>query len=147
LHAQFEAIHPFYDGNGRTGRILIILYLLLTEKLEYPVLFLSEYINRNKAEYYRALQIAHETADYKEIILYMLQALVLQSQSTAKKIVAIKDLMLQTEQTIKANANLDYHHIVQTLFSNPYMTIADFGVALEISDRTAIRQVQTLSSL
>jgi Fic family protein len=55
LHYQFESIHPFYDGNGRTGRMLLILYLLLTEKLDYPVLFISEFINQNRSQYYQLL--------------------------------------------------------------------------------------------
>ena len=147
IHAQFEAIHPFYDGNGRTGRILMILYLLLTNKLEYPVLFLSEYINTNKADYYQALQVAHETTNYTQIILYTLQALILQSQTTANKIIAITEIMQKTEDKIRINSTLDYHHIVQVLFSNPYITVSEFGNLLNISQRTSIRQIQILSSL
>jgi len=67
------------DGNGRTGRILILLYLLMTKKLEYPVLFLSDYINKNKNKYYQIFQKTHRTNDLKEMILFILEAIETQS--------------------------------------------------------------------
>ena len=73
IHYQFESIHPFYDGNGRTGRILNVLYLIVSGKLEYPILFLSEYINASRQEYYRYLNHGHETTDYTDIITYLLK--------------------------------------------------------------------------
>ncbi len=73
IHYQFESIHPFYDGNGRTGRILNILYLVLTKKLSYPILFLSEYINSTRKKYYEYLNKCHETTDYTDIIIYLLE--------------------------------------------------------------------------
>ena len=73
LHYQFECIHPFMDGNGRTGRILIILYLIFTKKLKYPILFLSQYINKNKSEYYKIFQKAHETNDITNMIIFILK--------------------------------------------------------------------------
>jgi Fic family protein len=82
LHYQFESIHPFYDGNGRTGRILNILYLILSKKLDFPILFLSEYINKNKSKYYDLLNKTHENSDYSDIIIYFLDAIIEQSDKT-----------------------------------------------------------------
>ena len=73
IHYQFESIHPFYDGNGRTGRILNVLYLIMSGKLDYPVLFLSEYINKHRKEYYRLFTKTRDTGDYSDFIIYMLE--------------------------------------------------------------------------
>ncbi len=72
IHYQFESIHPFSDGNGRSWRILMMLYLMLTKKLEFPVLFLSEYINRTRSAYYDLLNQTNRTDDYTHFILYIL---------------------------------------------------------------------------
>ncbi len=73
IHHQFESIHPFYDGNGRTGRIINILYLVKLGLLDSPILYLSRYINQNKNEYYRLLQEVRETQRWESWILYMLE--------------------------------------------------------------------------
>lgn len=73
IHYQFESIHPFYDGNGRTGRILNVLYLVLSKKLDYPILFLSEYINKNRQAYYSLLNKISSTGDYSPFIIYLLR--------------------------------------------------------------------------
>lgn len=74
LHHQFESIHPFYDGNGRTGRILNVLYLVHQGLLDIPVLYLSRHIVRTKAQYYRLLQQVREQGSWEEWVLYMLHA-------------------------------------------------------------------------
>ena len=74
IHHQFESIHPFYDGNGRTGRIINILYLVKENLLKLPILYLSRYINQNKSTYYRLLQETRETNNWEPWILYMLDA-------------------------------------------------------------------------
>ena len=76
LHYQFESIHPFYDGNGRAGRILNILYLIINDLLDIPILYLSSYINENKADYYRLLNTVNNTDEWSEYIIYMLKAVV-----------------------------------------------------------------------
>ena len=73
LHYQFESIHPFYDGNGRTGRILNVLYLIMSGKLDYPVLFLSEYINKHRKGYYGLFTKTRDSGDYTDFIIYMLE--------------------------------------------------------------------------
>ena len=72
LHFQFESIHPFYDGNGRTGRILNILYLVLKGLLDIPVLYLSRFITQHKADYYRHLQAVRDTGEWEPWLLYLL---------------------------------------------------------------------------
>ena len=74
LHYQFESIHPFYDGNGRTGRILNILYLILNELIDVPILYLSSYIIKNKPEYYRLLNQTNKTGKWEDWIMFMLKA-------------------------------------------------------------------------
>jgi len=130
LHYQFEAIHPFYDGNGRTGRMLLILYLLLTRKLDYPVLFISEFINQTRSQYYHLLNETSKTEDYTAIISYFLEAIVQQAQQTETKIVTIKTLMETTETTMQQHLKIDYHKITTILFSHPYISITDMGEKL-----------------
>jgi Fic family protein len=98
LHYQFEAIHPFLDGNGRTGRILVVLYLVLIKCLDYPMLFLSESINRNKSDYYKMLNDLDETENgdivkkWKDWILWMLKTIEIQSIKTTNTVYTIKTL-------------------------------------------------------
>ena len=75
IHYQFEGIHPFYDGNGRTGRILNVLYLVLNHLLDSPILYLSNYINRNKSDYYRLLSEFREKDNYEDWIIYILKGI------------------------------------------------------------------------
>ncbi len=96
LHYQFESIHPFYDGNGRTGRILNILYLIINELLDIPILYLSSYINENKSEYYRLLNTVNKTDEWEEYIIYILKAIEITSNRTIDKINSIKNLLSKT---------------------------------------------------
>jgi len=130
LHYQFESIHPFYDGNGRAGRMLLILYLLLTEKLDYPVLFISEFINQTRNQYYQLLNGTSKSGDYTAIILYFLEAIVQQAQQTEKKVLAIKTLMETVESTMQQHLKIDYHTLATILFSHPYISITDLGEKL-----------------
>jgi len=90
MHYQFEAIHPFSDGNGRTGRILNILYLIQEELLEIPVLYLSRYILQTKSEYYTRLRGVTENEEWEEWIIYMLDAIQCTAEWTSSKIRAIR---------------------------------------------------------
>ncbi len=143
LHYQFESIHPFYDWNGRTWRILNVLYLVLTKKLDYPILFLSEYINRNKTEYYNLLNKTTETWDYSEFIVYLLEWIISQSKNTNKKVLKIKELMIYIEKKLSSQ-NLDYHKITNILFSNPFLTVWEFEKLLWVARATANRHIQKL---
>ncbi len=104
LHYQFEAIHPFGDGNGRTGRILMVLFLVLHEKLDLPILFLSAYISRHKKEYYEFFHRLDEKKDQeslKEYILWLITGIGIQAMFTQISISSIQILMLQTSKSIK----------------------------------------------
>lgn len=144
IHYQFESIHPFKDWNGRIWRILMILYLLLTEALEYPVLFLSQYINTTRPTYYRLLNQTNRTNDYTDFILYILEWIRQQSLNTQEKIIAIKRLMEDTSNTIQNNSSYGYHKIVKMLFSYPYMSMKSFEQRLEVSKPTATKYVKFL---
>ena len=93
LHYQFEAIHPFSDGNGRTGRILLLLYLKLSGLLQTPAIYLSEYIIKNKSEYYKCLRGVTENNDWENYILYMLDMVEQTSLKGRNQIAEIEELM------------------------------------------------------
>lgn len=85
IHYQFESIHPFYDGNGRTGRIINILYLILAGLLDSPILYLSKYIIKNKSEYYKLFNKIRETQNFEEWVMYFLVGI----EETAKETMSI----------------------------------------------------------
>jgi len=124
IHYQFESIHPFSDGNGRTGRILMMLYLMFTKKLDYPVLFLSEYINKTRSVYYKLLNQTNQSNDYTDFILYILNAIAEQAMISQNKIVKIKELMEHTEHELARRTSLDYHKITRLFFSFPFITVS-----------------------
>lgn len=120
-HYQFEAIHPFRDGNGRTGRILCILYLIQRQLLDLPILYLSAYILHNKDEYYQRLNGITGTLLWKPWILYMLDAVSQTAEYTTGKILRIKALMGKTRAIMLENklpvAKMD----IPKLFEQPYI--------------------------
>lgn len=93
IHYQFESIHPFYDGNGRTGRILNVLYLVLSGLLDSPILYLSNYINKNKSDYYRLFNEFREKNNYEDWIIYILKGIQETSKNTIDLIKMIQDEM------------------------------------------------------
>jgi len=101
IHHQFESIHPFYDDNGRTGRIVNILYLVKEGLLNLPILYLSRIINQNKASYYRLLQETRETQNWEPWLLYMLEAIEQTAIQTSAMVRGIKGLMMQYKQKIR----------------------------------------------
>lgn len=121
MHYQFEAIHPFADGNGRTGRIINILYLLENNLLEIPILYLSKYILDNRRAYYNLLRSVTEHGEWKEWVLYMLDAIEQTAFYTQQKIDSIVSLMRETESMIKKNAaDIFSKELVEVLFRQPY---------------------------
>ena len=128
IHHQFESIHPFYDGNGRTGRIINILYLILKDLLDIPVLYLSRYIITHKVDYYRLLQEVRTKDKWEEWILYMLDAVEKTSLETIELINNISDLMIKTQDKISQDLPKIYSKdLVEILFMHPYTKI-DFLV-------------------
>ena len=134
IHYQFESIHPFSDGNGRTGRIINILYLVFRGLLELPVLYLSKYIIENKCEYYRLLRRVTEYADWEPWTLYMLNAVEDTALFTRERILAIRDLMEKTRLVAKEKlpGRVYSKELIDLLFRQPYCKIAflvDEGIA------------------
>lgn len=126
MHYQFEAIHPFGDGNGRTGRVLNLLFLISEDLLELPILYLSRYIIQNKKDYYRLLLAVTTRQTWQEWILYMLEAVRSTAEWTSLKITAICDLMENTRTQLKLEAPKIYsHELVDLIFKQPYCRIAN----------------------
>ena len=124
IHHQFESIHPFYDGNGRTGRIINILYLILKQMLDIPVLYLSRYIITHKSDYYRLLQEVRTQDRWEEWILYMLEAVEQTSLETIDLINNISKLMTKTQDKISLELPRIYSKdLVEILFMHPYTKI------------------------
>lgn len=123
-HYQFEAIHPFYDGNGRTGRIINILYLILNDLLEIPILYLSGYIIKHKNDYYKLLQDIQFNDNWEEFVLYMLDGVEKVSLDTIRLIKQINQLMDETAIKIQEKHNKIYSkELLEMLFKRPYIDI------------------------
>ena len=121
MHYQFEAIHPFADGNGRTGRILLLLYLKISGLLETPSIYLSEYIIKNKADYYKNLRNVTENEDWESYILYMLDMIEKTSIAGLKRLNKITTTMTKTADEIKEKLPKIYSKdLVEILFRLPY---------------------------
>ena len=138
LHYQFEAIHPFRDGNGRTGRILLILYLLQQRLLEQPILFLSRYIIDHKNHYYRLLREVTESGAWEPWILYVLRAVEATAETTVLKIEGIGDLLARMveEGRLKLPKRTFSKELIEQLFVRPYCKIRhleDAGLAARVS--------------
>lgn len=147
IHYQFETIHPFYDGNGRTGRIINLLYLVMEGLLTLPVLYLSRYIIRNKGEYYRQLQSVRDTDEWEPWILYMLEAVEQTSQQTILLVNGIKDLMMDYKHRIRSGyPRLYSQDLINNLFRHPYTKIEFLMRDLNISRLTAAKYLDTLAA-
>ncbi|MBE2279137.1 MAG: Fic family protein, partial [Ignavibacteriaceae bacterium] len=145
IHHQFESIHPFYDGNGRTGRILNVLYLVKKDLLSIPILYLSRYINQNKAEYYNLLQKVRTDNSWEEWILYILEGIEKTSLQTIKQITGIKELMQSHKQTIRNESPKIYSQdLINNIFRHPYTKINFVMNDLNVSRKTAIRYLDEL---
>lgn len=121
IHYQFEAIHPFIDGNGRTGRIINILYLIEKGLIDIPVLYLSQYIIANKNDYYEGLRKVTEESVWEAWILYMLKAIEVTSIQTKAKILAIRELMETSQEKAKSLAGKAYSkELIELIFEHPY---------------------------
>ena len=123
VHYQFESIHPFYDGNGRTGRILNMLFLVHQNLLDIPVLYLSSYIIKNKADYYRLLQEVRTDNKWEEWIIWMLKGVEITAKETIIVVSNIKNLMDDYKTKIRSNHKFYSHDLINILFKNPYTKI------------------------
>lgn len=144
MHYQFEAIHPFLDGNGRTGRIIMILYLVLTERLELPILFLSKYILENRDEYYRKLRGVTEGGQWGEWVTYILQGVDVQAQETKKNIIQIKSLIGEYKEIAHKDGTKITSQMLDYLFSNPFYSQKKMAESLQVHRNTAAKYFQEL---
>lgn len=145
LHYQFEAIHPFRDGNGRTGRMLMPLYLMKQARLPVPVLFISHYILEHRDEYYKKLREVTSSNNWKDWILYIILATTEQAKYTCE---ILERIQKATDSVTKIlHENLDYlysHELVDYLFSNAYFTQKNFEKEMGISPMTARKHLSDL---
>jgi Fic family protein len=124
----------------------MMLYLILTKKLDYPVLFISEYINKTRSRYYDLLNQTNRTDDYTDFVMYILEGITAQALLNQQKIIQIKTLMEQVEQALSKQFSADYHKITKILFSFPYSSASGMREKLEISRQTMTRYVPKLEA-
>jgi Fic family protein len=152
IHYQFESIHPFTDGNGRTGRIVNILYLVLLELLDLPVLYLSKYIIEKKNDYYRLIRRVTEYGEWEPWILYMLDAVEKTALITKEKIIQIRDLMNETLVFTKQKLppRVYSKELIELLFHQPYAKgqfLVDAGIAKRKTAASYLKELEKIGML
>lgn len=145
IHFQFESIHPFYDGNGRTGRIINILYLILNDLLDLPILYLSSYIISNKGKYYAYLQQVRETNDWEAWIKFIIQGVMETAQATIATIREIKRLMQEMKILLRDNYRFYSQDLLNSLFKHPYTKIGFVQEDLQVTRTTASNYLNQLA--
>jgi Fic family protein len=145
-HYQFEAIHPFGDGNGRTGRILMVLQLIHDKLLSLPILYVSGYINKHRGEYYKLLQAVRTDAGWHYLILYMLKGFHQQAKETKTTLFKIIELLEKTREHLKDKHRKIYTaELVEAIFALPIITPVNLGKKLDVNYRTASRYLVELA--
>lgn len=146
IHVQFESIHPFFDGNGRTGRIINMLYLVQKGLLDLPVLYLSRFIVQNKAEYYRLLQRVRTHNDWQSWLLYMLEGVAETSRQTISVIKGIRELMMDYKHQIRSAFPFYSQDLINHLFKHPYSKIKYLEKELDVTRQTASKYLDDLAA-
>ena len=144
IHYQFESIHPFYDGNGRTGRILNILYLILKDLIDAPILYLSKYIIRNKLEYYKLFQETRESGDFEDWIIYILVGIEEMAEETIIIINKIRDEIGSIKYELREKTKIYSKELLEALFVEFYTRIPYIQKQLGVSDKTAQKYLDSL---
>lgn len=153
VHHQFESIHPFYDGNGRTGRIVNILMLVTNDLLDLPILYLSRYITRNKGEYYRLIQAIRDKnsdnkKEWQEWILFILKGIEVTSIETIDLVKRISALMSDYKMKLRPAFGKQYkHELLNNLFKHPYTKIEHLQNDLQVSRQTASKYLDKIQQL
>ena len=148
IHYQFESIHPFYDGNGRTGRILNILYLVLNKLIDSPILYLSKYINKTKQEYYKLFNEVRNNNNYEEWILYILKGIEITSKETITLIEKIQDEMKNFKEEFMTKLPKIYSkELLESLFYEVYTKIAYIEKACDVTRLTATSYLNQLEEI
>jgi Fic family protein len=145
IHHQFESIHPFYDGNGRTGRIVNVLYLVKEGLLDIPVLYLSQHIVRNKRAYYDLLQRVRVDDIWEDWVLYMLEAVEVTAGRSLRTVMAIKAALMDYKHRIRVQHKFYSQDLINNLFSHPYTKIEFLQRDLQVSRMTATRYLDALA--
>jgi Fic family protein len=145
IHFQFESIHPFYDGNGRTGRIINILYLILQGLQNLPILYLSSFIIRNKSDYYRLLQEVREKENWEDWLLFMINGVEQTAKETITLIINIRELLMKYKKAIRDNFKFYSQDLLNNLFKHPYTKIEFIVNDLNVSRITAANYLNALS--
>lgn len=146
IHHQFESIHPFYDGNGRSGRIINILYLVKNDLLDLPILYLSRYIVRTKTEYYRLLQSVRDENDWQSWVLYIIKGIEETAKETIEFINQIRTLVLETKRRMRSDLPKIYSQdLLNNLFFHPYTKVQFVVDQLGVSRITATRYLNLLA--
>lgn len=147
IHYQFEVIHPFYDGNGRTGRIINMLYLVQKKILDIPILYMSHFIIKNKDDYYSLLQEVQTKNNWENWILLMLIALETTAYEAISLIQEIKLLMITHKYIIRDKEKFKFYSqdLLNILFKHPYTKIEFLEKALGVHRQTATKYLEDLS--
>ena len=145
IHHQFESIHPFYDGNGRTGRIINVLYLVKEGLLDSPILYLSRYIVRTKADYYSLLQSVRVEDRWEDWVLYMLEGIEQTAALAIETIQAIKVALQDYKHRIRADYKFYSQDLINNLFTHPYTKIEFVQRDLQVSRITATKYLEALT--
>ena len=153
IHHQFESIHPFYNGNGRTGRIVNILYLVISGLLDLPILYLSRYITHNKGEYYRLLQTIRDknidnAKEWEEWVLFILKGVESTAEDTITLVKSIGSMMDDYKRVLRPAFGKKYSHdLINGLFYHPYTKIEHVERNLQLSRQTASKYLNKIVSL
>ena len=145
IHYQFESIHPFYDGNGRTGRIINVLYLVMKNLLNLPVLYLSRFIILNKGSYYKLLQEIKETDNWENWLLFMLEGVEEISKETIELIGKIRELIFEYKNLLRDSYKFYSQDLLNNLFKHPYTKIEFIERDLGVSRITAAKYLNELA--
>lgn len=150
VHHQFESIHPFYDGNGRTGRILIILYLIINDLLDLPILYLSRYITHNKGDYYQLIQSIRDknndnSEEWEQWILFMLKGIEETAIQTIELVKQISLLMAEYKSILRPLFGQQYkHELINNLFFHPYTKIEYMQKDMMVQRKTATKYLDKI---
>ena len=145
IHFQFESIHPFYDGNGRTGRIINILYLINEKLQNLPILYLSSYIIKHKADYYMYLQKVRDEDVWEDWILFMIKGIEETARETIALILNIKELMFEYKHQLRDKYKFYSQDLLNNLFKHPYTKIEFIVNDLGVSRLTAANYLNKLA--
>jgi len=147
IHYQFEAIHPFYDGNGRTGRIIMPLYLVLAKKTRYPFLFMSGYVLKNKNQYYRQLRKVTNDGDWLGWVDFILDGVIATAKRTSDTLIEIKRHKEIEKPKIAKVIPIKHNEVIQFIYNEPIFTRKQMAAGLGVHGNSATKYAEQLVEL